>query len=72
MENLIFYTTNNSNLPRVLQDLQRITTQKMKFSINPFVPNAPFLCPLKTSYGFLMSSGGSERVLWEQMGSEFF
>ena len=37
---------------------------------NPFVPNAPFLYPLKTEnpYGFLMFSGGTERVHWERMG----
>ena len=38
---------------------------------NPFVPNAPFLYPLKTSenfYGFLMFSGCRERVHWERMG----
>ena len=33
--------------------------------INLFVPNAPFLYP---RYGFLMFSGDSERVHWEQMG----
>ena len=39
--------------------------------IDPFVPNGPFLYPLKTSekpYGFLMFSGGRERVYWERMG----
>ena len=35
--------------------------------INPFVPNAPFLYPLK-KYGFLMFSEGTERVNWERMG----
>ena len=37
----------------------------------PFVPNAPFLYPLKTlesCQGFLMFSGSRERVRWEQMG----
>ena len=39
-------------------------------SFNPFVPNAPFLYPLKTSENlkvFLMFSGGRERVHWEKM-----
>ena len=38
--------------------------------INPFVPNATFLYPLKTSenqYRFLLL-GGRENVHWEQMG----
>ena len=33
---------------------------------NPFVPNAPFLYPLKTS--FLMFSEGRERVHCERIG----
>ena len=40
-------------------------------SINPFVPNAPFLNPLKNTrqpYDFLMFSGVRERVHFEQMG----
>ena len=41
--------------------------------INPFVCNAPFLYPLKTSenlkVSFLMFSGGREMVHWEQTGS---
>ena len=39
--------------------------------INPFVPNAPFLYPLKTLEnlnGFLMFSGGRERMRRERMG----
>ena len=36
-------------------------------NINPFVPNAPFLYPLKT-LKTLRSSGGRERVHWEQVG----
>ena len=39
--------------------------------LNPFVPTAPFLYPLKTSenlYDFLIFSGSRERVNWEQMG----
>ena len=43
--------------------------------VNPFVPSASFLYSLETSemltsqpYGFLMFSGGRERVHWEQMG----
>ena len=37
--------------------------------VNPFVPNAPFLYPLKTSENrFLMFSGGRGKVHWEQMG----
>ena len=33
----------------------------------PFVPNAPFFYPLKTSEN-LMFLGGRERVHWKQMG----
>ena len=39
--------------------------------VNPFVPNAPFLYPLKVSENltvFLMFSGCRERVHWKQMG----
>ena len=32
--------------------------------INPLVPNAPFF----HLYGFLMFSGGRERIHWERMG----
>ena len=35
---------------------------------NSFVPNAPFLCLLKTPCRFLMFSLGRERVHWERMG----
>ena len=38
--------------------------------INPFVPSAPFLYPLKSSENrknFLFS-GGRERMHWEKMG----
>ena len=39
------------------------------FVFNPFVPNAPFLYPVKTTEkGFLMFSGGRERVNCKQMG----
>ena len=37
---------------------------RAKKHINPFVPNAPFLYPLKN----IMFSGGRERVHWERMG----
>ena len=43
--------------------------------INPFLPNAPFLYPLKTSEKskviqgvILMFSGGRESVNWEGLG----
>ena len=39
--------------------------------LNPFVPNAPFpylLQNVRKPEGFLMFSGGRERVHWEQMG----
>ena len=38
---------------------------------NRFIPNAPFLYPpenIRKPYGFLMFSGGRERVHWERMG----
>ena len=44
-----------------------VKSQKV-IQINPFVPSAPFLYPLKTSESFLMFSGGRERVHWEQLG----
>ena len=37
----------------------------MKLHFNRFVPNAPFLHPLKTSENY--TSGGRERVHWERM-----
>ena len=44
----------------------------LKKILNSFVPNAPFLYPLKsirkTSYGFMMFSGGRERLHWGWMG----
>ena len=37
--------------------------------LNPFFPNVPFLYPMKTfGNGFLMFSGGRERLHWKQMG----
>ena len=42
-------------------------------TLNPFVPNAPLLYPLRTSekpYGFLVFSGGRKKVHWEQMGQQ--
>ena len=48
-----------------------ILTKISKDLINPFVPNALFFYPLKTSEnrkGFLMFSGGREREHWERMG----
>ena len=35
-------------------------------TVNTFIPNEPFLYPLKTS-GSLMFSEGRERVHWKQM-----
>ena len=51
------------------QSVQSFLTSKKikknkKNKINPFVPNAPFLYPLKTSENL----EGRERVHWEQMG----
>ena len=43
----------------------------MILPVNPFVSNARFLYPLKTSENrkvFLMFSGGREKVHWKQMG----
>ena len=45
--------------------------EKHKNCFNPFVPNAPFLYPLKTSENltiFLCFQGGRERVHWERIG----
>ena len=41
------------------------------FLLNPFVPNAHLLYPMKTSENlndFLMFSWGREKVHWEQIG----
>ena len=53
--------------------LRLATTDQMFRFFNLFVPNAPFLYPLKilenlTVLDFLMFSGGRERVHWERMG----
>ena len=37
-------------------------------TVNPFVPDASFLYPLKTSKGFVVFSGDRKRVHWERMG----
>ena len=42
-----------------------VEIEKQLLAINPFVPNAPFFYPLKTSEN--MFSGGREGVYWEQM-----
>ena len=39
-----------------------------KRAFNPFVPNAPFLYPLKTSENRKVFSGGREMVHLERMG----
>ena len=47
----------------------------VEYDVNPFVPNAPVLYPLKTAekpYGFLLSSRGRERVRWERMSEANF
>ena len=49
-----------------IQDLTVETVRKLLF--NHIVANAPFLYPLKSSYGFLMYSGGKERVHWDRVG----
>ena len=63
----------NLKLVDISHNLNRIWDNlgiKWVFSINAFVPNAPFLYPLNTPekpYCFLMFSGGRERVHSEQM-----
>ena len=60
-----------ANLPSVTKLCHtiplRLLLKPFQYStyINTFVPNAPFLYPLKTSEMF---SGGRERMDWEQMG----
>ena len=42
-----------------------------KSNISAFVPSANFLYPpenIRKPYGFLMFSGGREKVHWKQMG----
>ena len=46
--------------------LELFHTTKLKENLNPFVPNALFLYPLKTSGN--RKTGGRERVHWERMG----
>ena len=43
---------------------------KFRFSFNPFVPNAPFLYPMKTSENrkVFCFHGDRERVHWKRMG----
>ena len=59
----------NTNKSKVLH---LPSTTKRQFSvsimINPFVPNAPLLYPLKTSENLSMFSGSRERVHWEEIG----
>ena len=53
-----------------MNDLFRLNHCTACCPSNPFVPNAPFFYPLKTSenrQGFLFSEG-RERVHWKQMG----
>ena len=63
----------NLKLVDISHNLNRIWDNlgiKWVFSINAFVPNAPFLYPLNTPekpYCFLKFSGGRERVHSEQM-----
>ena len=47
----------------------------VEYDVNPFVPNVPFLYPLKATekpYGFLLFSRGRERVHWERMSEANF
>ena len=63
----MFKASKNKNIQTTLVSMVLVSSAKL----NSFVPNGPFLYPLKTSrkrYGFLMLSGGRERVHWEQMG----
>ena len=48
-----------------------LTIADFSFQINPFVPNVPFLYPLKKSENLIVFwcfQEGRERVYWEQMG----
>ena len=50
--------------------LQAFVSKFDSILLNPFVPNTtfPYSPPQPKTYGFLVFSGGTERVHWEQMG----
>ena len=41
-----------------------------RMELNPFAPNSPPPENIRKPYGFLMFSGGRERMHWEQMGQK--
>ena len=58
-------------LPSLLESFSAWYSLKGSYMLNPFVTNAPFLCPpenIRKPYGFLTFSGGREMVHWKQMG----
>ena len=61
----------NCSLTRFIRNEIKKPLSTISFLVNPFAPNAPYLCPLKISenrHVFLCFSGGRERVHWERMG----
>ena len=63
-------TPSSGHIHKLTLSGQKQNLQKqVQNCFNPFVSNAPFLYPLKTSENrFLMFSGSKERVHWEQLG----
>ena len=61
----------NCDLTRFIRNEIKKPLSTISFLVNPIVPNAPFLCPRKTSenrHVFWWLSGVRERVHWERMG----
>ena len=62
--NALFENTERVGLSKTgFQELLSFATKESCFVVNPFVPNAPFLYPLKTS-----ENRKGERMHWERMG----
>ena len=60
---------NYQKAPNHRMTLQIFQKRKQSACFNPFVPNAPFLYPLKTSENLtvFLFLGGRESMHWEQM-----
>ena len=56
-----------SQVFEIVDIIKIIPTGFWEFWTNPFVPNAPFLYPMKTSENGKVFLGGRERMHWERM-----
>ena len=69
-----FFSDTVLNIATIIQNYDNCCQLSFNYNLvtnlNPFVPDAPFLNPPKTStnLSFLKFSRGRERVHWEQMG----